>query len=118
MYTKAGERARQPKGTIKGLGASAGVVEGTARIVQSPEQFDQVQRGDILICKMTNPAWVLVFTKIAGLVTDAGGTLSHPAVVAREFGIPAVVGTGVATRKIVTGQRIRLNGADGIVELL
>jgi pyruvate,water dikinase len=100
------------------LGASAGVVEGRARIVHSPEQFDDVRHGEILVCKMTNPAWVLVFTKIAGLVTDAGGALSHPAVIAREFGIPAVVGTGVATRKIADGQRIRLNGAEGIVELL
>lgn len=118
VYTKAAARAKQPKGTIQGLGASAGVVEGRARIVHSPEQFDQVQKGEILVCKMTNPAWVLVFTKIAGLVTDAGGALSHPAVIAREFGIPAVVGTGVATRKIVDGQTIRLNGAEGTVELL
>jgi phosphohistidine swiveling domain-containing protein len=118
VYTKAAERAKQPKGTIQGLGASAGVVEGRARIVHSPEQFDRVRQGEILVCKMTNPAWVLVFTRIAGLVTDAGGTLSHPAVIAREFGIPAVVGTGVATRKIVDGQLIRLNGTEGIVELL
>lgn len=118
VYTKAAERARQTKGTIRGLGASAGVVEGRARIVHSPEQFDQVRQGEILVCKMTNPAWVLVFTKIAGLVTDAGGALSHPAVIAREFGIPAVVGTGVATRKIADGQMVRLNGAEGIVELL
>ncbi len=118
VYTKAAERAKQPKGTIRGLGASAGVVEGRARLVQSPEQFDEVRQGEILVCKMTNPAWVLVFTKIAGLVTDAGGALSHPAVIAREFGIPAVVGTGVATRKIADGQRVRLDGAAGIVELL
>jgi pyruvate,water dikinase len=93
-------------------------VEGKARIVNSPEEFDQVQKGDILVCKMTNPAWVLVFTRIGGLVTDAGGVLSHSAVVAREFGIPAVVGTGVATQKITTGQRIRVNGAAGVVEIL
>jgi pyruvate,water dikinase len=118
IYTKAAEMAGQPKGTIRGLGASAGVVEGTARIVHSPEEFDQVRKGDILVCRMTNPAWVLVFTKIGGLVTDAGGALSHSAVVSREFGIPAVVGTGVATQKISTGQRVRVNGAAGIVEIL
>ena len=118
IYTKAAEMASQPKGTIRGLGASAGVVEGPARIVHSPEQFDQVKKGEILVCKMTNPAWVLLFTKIGGLVTDAGGVLSHPAVVSREFGIPAVVGTSTATQQIQTGQRVRVNGAAGVVEIL
>jgi len=118
IYTKAAEMANQPVGTIRGLPASAGVAEGTARIVQSPEEFDQVRKGDILVCKMTNPAWVVLFTKIGGLITDAGGALSHPAVVSREFGIPAVVGTGVATQKIKNGQRVRVNGAAGIVEIL
>jgi pyruvate,water dikinase len=67
---------------------------------------------------MTNPAWVVLFTKIVGLVTDAGGTASHPAVVSREFGIPAVVGTSVATQRITTGDRVRVNGSTGVVELL
>jgi pyruvate,water dikinase len=118
VYTKAAEMRQQPQGTIRGLPASAGVAEGPARIVHSPEEFNQVKKGDILVCKMTNPAWVLVFTKIGGLITDAGGALSHPAVVAREFGIPAVVGAGVATTEIKTGQRVRVNGSEGIVEIL
>jgi phosphohistidine swiveling domain-containing protein len=118
IYTQQDEMAHQPVGTIKGLGASAGVVEGTAHIVHSPEDFDQVKKGEIVVCKMTNPAWVVVFTKIGGLVTDAGGALSHPAVVAREFGIPAVVGTGIATERIKNGQRVRVNGAAGLVEIL
>jgi pyruvate,water dikinase len=118
VYTRAAELGKQPLGTIQGLGASAGVVEGPARIVHSPEEFNQVRKGEILVCRMTNPAWVLVFTKIGGLVTDAGGVLSHPAVVSREFGIPAVVGTGVATSQIKTGQRLRVNGAAGVVEVL
>ena len=67
---------------------------------------------------MTNPAWVVLFTKISGLVTEAGGTVSHPAVVAREFGIPAVVGTTNAGERISTGDRIRVNGSTGIVEIL
>jgi phosphohistidine swiveling domain-containing protein len=117
IYERSKE-AKQPSGTLRGLGASAGVVEGTARVVDSPEQFDQVQKGELLICKMTSPAWVVLFTKIAGLVTDSGGALSHSAVVSREFGIPAVVGTRVATQTIKTGQRVRVNGADGIVEIL
>ena len=64
------------------------------------DEFDEVRDGDILVCQMTNPAWVVLFTKIAGLVTDTGGTTSHPAVLAREFGIPAVIGTSVATKRI------------------
>jgi phosphohistidine swiveling domain-containing protein len=105
-------------GEVKGLAASPGVVEGTARYVTSLEQFDEVDQGDILVCRMTNPAWVVLFTKIHGLVTEAGGTMSHPAVVAREFGIPAVVGTTNAGDRIKTGDRIRVNGTTGVVEIL
>ena len=105
-------------GEIKGLPASPGVVEGTARFVAALEEFDQVQEGEILVCRMTNPAWVVLFTKIKGLVTEAGGAVSHPAVVAREFGIPAVVGTGNAGERIKTGDQIRVNGATGVVEVL
>ena len=115
MLQKKGD---EPADVIRGLAAAPGVVEGIARYVESPEQFDQVKPGEILVCKMTNPAWVVVFTKIKGLVTDAGGVLSHPAVVSREFGIPAVVGTGDATHRIQTGQRIRVNGSTGVVEIL
>jgi phosphohistidine swiveling domain-containing protein len=103
---------------VEGLAASAGVVEGVARVVMSPEQFDQVERGEILVCQMTNPAWVTLFTKISGLVSDAGGAASHPAVLSREFGIPAVIGTSVATQKIKTGDRLRVNGSTGVVEIL
>ena len=95
-----------------------GVIEGTARVVLSPEQFAQVERDEIVICRMTSPAWVVLFTKIGGLVTDAGGMASHPAVVSREFGIPAVVGTSDATRQIKTGDRVRVNGATGVVQVL
>jgi pyruvate,water dikinase len=105
-------------GELKGLSASPGVVEGPARFVASLEEFDKVQEGEILVCRMTNPAWVVLFTKIIGLVTEAGGTTSHPAVVAREFGIPAVVGTGNAGERIKTGDRIRVNGSTGTVEIL
>ena len=103
---------------ITGLGASAGVVEGIARVVRTVDEFDEVRDGDILVCQMTNPAWVVLFTKIAGLVTDTGGTTSHPAVLAREFGIPAVIGTSVATHRIVTGDRLRIDGTAGRVEIL
>jgi phosphohistidine swiveling domain-containing protein len=110
--------APKTTGDLQGLAASPGIAEGTARYVGSLDDFDQVQKGEILICQMTNPAWVVLFTKIAGLVTDAGGAVSHPAVVAREFGIPAVVGTSNATERIKTGDRVRVNGATGVVEIL
>jgi phosphohistidine swiveling domain-containing protein len=103
---------------LQGLGASPGVVEGPARVVDSPEQFDSVQEGDVLVCKMTNPAWVVVFTKVIGLVTDSGGVVSHPAVLSREFGIPSVVGTSVATERIGTGDRVRVDGSAGTVAIL
>jgi pyruvate,water dikinase len=103
---------------LTGLAASPGIAEGTARQVSSLDEFDQVREGEILVCQMTNPAWVVLFTKIAGLVTDAGGVASHPAVVSREFGIPAVVGTSDATLRIKTGDRIRVNGSTGLVEIL
>ena len=82
------------------------------------DDFDDVRDGDLLVCQMTNPAWVVLFTRIAGLVTDTGGTTSHPAVLSREFGIPAVVGTSDATHRIATGDRIRIDGGTGVVEVL
>jgi pyruvate,water dikinase len=103
---------------ITGIAGSPGTIEGTARVVMTVDEFDQVRDGDILVCQMTNPAWVVLFTKIAGLVTDTGGTTSHPAVLAREFGIPAVVGTSVATMRITTGDRIRVDGSNGRVDIL
>src|ERR687892_71822 len=105
-------------GEVRGLAASPGVVEGSARYVRSLAEFDQVKEGEILVCRMTNPAWVVLFTKIAGLVTEAGGAVSHPAVVAPGLGIPAVVGTTNAGERIKTGDRIRVNGTTGVVELL
>ncbi len=108
----------QKTGEIKGLAASPGVIEGPARHVTSLDEFNQVKEGEILVCRMTNPAWVVLFTKIVGLVTDAGGVTSHPAVVSREFNIPAVVGTSNATERIKTGDRIRVNGSTGVVEVL
>jgi phosphohistidine swiveling domain-containing protein len=104
--------------TVKGIAGSPGVAEGIARVVMTVDEFDAVSDGDILVCQMTNPAWVVLFTKIAALVTDTGGTTSHPAVLSREFGIPAVIGTSTATRTIRTGDRIRVDGSNGVVEIL
>jgi pyruvate,water dikinase len=114
FHRKPSEKA----GELVGLAASPGVVEGPAKVVESLEQFDEVRNGEVLVCRMTNPAWVVLFTKIVGLVTDAGGAVSHPAVVSREFGIPAVVGTSTATQEIKTGDRVRVNGSTGLVEIL
>jgi len=116
---KKSETERAAKVTqLKGLPASPGTIEGIARFVSSPAEFDKIEKGDILVCKMTNPAWVVSFSKISGLVTDTGGATSHPAVVSREFGIPCVVGTTKATRVIHSGMRIRVNGSTGIVDIL
>jgi pyruvate,water dikinase len=111
---KAGDVADQ----IKGIAGSPGIVEGTARVVLREDQFDDVRATDILVCHMTNPAWVVLFTKIAGLVTNAGGLTAHPAVLSREFGIPAVVGTQDATTRINNGDRIRVDGTTGTVDIL
>jgi pyruvate,water dikinase len=105
-------------GRVEGIAGSPGVVEGVARVVLTEDEFDRVEAGDILVCQMTNPAWVVLFTKIAGLVTDAGGVSSHPAVLSREFGIPAVIGSSVATSVIKNGDRIRVDGNAGVVEVL
>ena len=83
-----------------------------------PSELDSVKDGEVLICKMTNPAWVVSFSKISALVTDTGGALSHPAVVAREFGVPCVVGTRRATQLIKTGDKVRVDGSRGVVEVI
>ncbi len=103
---------------IRGFAASSGVVEGTARVVKSVEEIGRLQAGDILVCQVTNPTWAPIFQKIAGAVSDIGGSMSHAAIVAREFGLPAVVGTGTATARIRDGQRVRVDGGRGIVTLL
>ena len=103
---------------IKGFAASSGVAEGVARVVKSVAEIDRLRHGDILVCQVTNPTWAPVFQKIAAAVSDIGGSMSHAAIVAREYGLPAVVGTGTATHKIKDGQRIRVDGGRGVVTIL
>ncbi|PYT72871.1 MAG: PEP-utilizing protein mobile subunit [Acidobacteria bacterium] len=103
---------------IRGFAASSGVAEGVARVVKSVEQIDRLRHGDILVCRVTNPTWAPIFQKIAAAVSDIGGSMSHAAIVAREYGLPAVVGTGTATQKIKDGQRIRVDGGRGVVTIL
>ncbi len=107
-----------PTNEVRGFAASSGVVEGPARVVKSVEEISRLKKGDILVCQVTNPTWAPIFQKIAGAVSDIGGSMSHAAIVAREYGLPAVVGTGNATAKIKDGQRIRVDGGRGVVTIL
>jgi pyruvate,water dikinase len=102
---------------IKGIGASPGRVTGTACVIHGPEEFDQMKPGDILVAKITTPAWTPLFALASGIVTDVGGPLSHSSIVAREYGVPAVLGTGVATRRIHSGQQITVDGNGGVVRM-
>jgi pyruvate,water dikinase len=103
---------------VHGYAASRGVVEGIARVLKDVNDIGQMQEGEILVCPVTAPSWAPVFGKIKAAVSDIGGTMSHAAIVAREYGMPAVVGTGHATKKIKTGQRIRVDGDTGVVTIL
>ena len=103
---------------IHGYAASPGVVEGVARVLRSVNDIGQIRDGEILVCAVTAPSWAPVFGKIKAAVSDIGGTMSHAAIVAREYGMPAVVGTGHATKLIKTGQRVRVDGDRGIVRIL
>ena len=110
-------RGDLPAGALIGLPVSAGTVEGRARVILDMAQAD-LEPGDILVTAHTDPSWTPLFVAIAGLVTEVGGLMTHGAVIAREYGLPAVVGVVDATRLISDGQRIRVNGTDGYVEIL
>jgi pyruvate,water dikinase len=103
---------------ISGFPGAEGIVEGRARVIASPEQGDQLQTGEILVTTITNVGWTPLFPRAAAVVTDVGAPLSHAAIVARELGIPAVVGCGNATMLLHTGDIVRVNGGQGTVELL
>jgi rifampicin phosphotransferase len=110
-------RADVPPGALTGLAVSAGTVEGRARVILDPAGAD-LEPGDILVTAFTDPSWTPAFVAIKALVTEVGGLMTHGAVIAREYGLPAVVGVQHATRLIGDGQRIRVNGTDGYVEIL
>jgi pyruvate, water dikinase len=114
------EWARQEDaGTVlNGAAASPGVIEAPARVVRSADEIGDVRDGEVLVCGSTSPAWAPIFSKIAATVTDVGGVMSHAAIVCREYGLPAVVGTGRATSRIRTGQLIRVDGTAGSVTVL
>ncbi len=106
-----------PIGALVGLPVSAGIVEGRARVVLDMAKAD-LEPGDILVTTFTDPSWTPLFIAIEGLVTEIGGLMSHGSVIAREYGLPAVVGVANATGLIQDGQRIRVHGTDGYVEIL
>jgi pyruvate,water dikinase len=106
-----------PAGALVGLPVSAGTVEGRARVILDVAEAD-LEPGDILVTAYTDPSWTPLFVAIKGLVTEVGGLMTHGAVIAREYGLPAVVGVARATSLIQDGQRVRLNGTNGYVELL
>lgn len=117
IITGAYKRENLPAGAIAGLPVSSGVAEGRARVILNLEAAG-LEEGDILVTTFTDPSWTPLFVSIKGLVTEVGGLMTHGAVIAREYGLPAVVGVEQATRLIRDGQRIRVNGTDGYVEML
>ena len=100
------------------MAASPGSAEGIARIVSDAAELDELLEGEILVARITAPSWGPVFGRIGAVVTDIGGMMSHAAIVCREYGLPAVTGTGSATTTIKTGQRIRVDGSSGTVTIL
>ncbi|MET9904824.1 rifamycin-inactivating phosphotransferase [Streptomyces sp. NPDC006446] len=115
--TGAYRRDDAPAGALIGLPVSAGTIEGRARVILDMAEAD-LEAGDILVTTFTDPSWSPLFVAVAGLVTEVGGLMTHGAVIAREYGLPAVVGVDQATRLIRDGQRIRVHGTDGYVEIL
>ncbi|MBX4148275.1 phosphoenolpyruvate synthase [Paenibacillus lautus] len=117
IITGAYNRENLPVGAIAGLAVSSGVIEGRARVILNMEDAD-LDEGDILVTSFTDPSWTPLFVSIKGLVTEVGGLMTHGAVIAREYGLPAVVGVENATKRIKDGQRIRVHGSEGYIEIL
>ena len=118
MELKSGGAKKLKGDALKGVAASPGSVTGPACVLHGPEEFSQMKIGDVLVAPLTTPAWTPLFARAAAVVTDVGGPLSHGSIVAREYGIPAVLGTGAATRRIRNGQMITVDGGAGVVTLL
>ncbi|MBE9523445.1 MAG: PEP-utilizing enzyme, mobile region, partial [Proteobacteria bacterium] len=113
-----GEVSLEDVSELKGFASSAGFAEGPARVLKSLGEIMDLQSGEILVCPCTNPSWAPVFGKIKGAVTDIGGLTCHAAIVCREYGLPSVTGTGVATSVIKTGDIIRIEGDTGVVTIV
>jgi len=110
---------RGPQGPmLTGIAASSGRYTGTVRVILSEAEFDRLRAGDVLVCPATSPVWSVLFSSVGALVTDSGGVLSHPAIIAREFGVPAVVATSVGTTQLRDGQVVVVDGTIGTVEVV
>ena len=105
-------------GSLVGLGLGRRVVEGRARVIHRPEEISALRHGEVLVCRITSPEWSVGLGRVAAIVTDEGGVLSHPAIIAREFDVPAVLGTGAATKRISSGDRVRVDPIAGTVTVL
>jgi pyruvate,water dikinase len=117
MGLKSGGLKKKSEDILKGVAASPGSVTAPACVIQGPEDFSKMKVGDVLVAPLTTPAWTPLFARAAAIVTDVGGPLSHGSIVAREYGIPAVLGTGGATKRIENGQVISVDGSSGVVTL-
>ncbi len=102
---------------LKGFASSPGQVEGVARVIRSAEEISELETGEIMVCPCTNPSWAPALSMIKAAVTDIGGLTSHAAIVSREYGVPSVTGTGIATTVIKTGDTISVNGDEGVVHI-
>jgi pyruvate,water dikinase len=105
-------------GVLTGFAASPGIADGRARVILRPDQIGELEQGDILVAPSTSTSWTPVFGKIAAAVLDSGGIMCHAAIVAREYSLPAVVGTGTGTKHIRTGDRLRVDADQGVVTIL
>ena len=102
-------------GGVTGLPASPGSYTGPVRVIRNEAEFDRLRAGDVLVCPVTSPVWSVLFAGVGALVTDCGGILSHPAIIAREYGVPAVVATGNGTSTLHDGQLVTVDGTAGVV---
>jgi pyruvate,water dikinase len=115
VYADDGAGEVHADGALRGIPGSPGIVTGTARVIKRSEEFGRLGPGEILVAPFTTPVWTPLFAVAGGLVTDTGGILSHGAIVAREYGIPAVMGVAGASSRVVDGSLITVDGAKGIV---
>jgi pyruvate,water dikinase len=107
-----------PVQVVRGLPASAGTWTGPVRVIRTEAEFDRLRSGDVLVCPVTSPVWSVLFPLVGALVTDEGGVLSHPAIIAREYAVPAVVATGDGTSRLRDGQLVTVDGGTGTVRVL
>ena len=119
LFAAQQSRVKQAAGsaTMRGIAASAGRYTGIVRVIHDESEFDKIQPGDVLVSPVTSPVWSVIFPSVGALITDMGGILSHPAIITREYRVPAVVATGNATSLLKDGQTVTVDGDSGYVEI-